>query len=94
LLKGAPSVVAQPDGPTFIAATVNSALATAGSGDVLAGMTTGLLAQGVAPADAAISALHLGGACADYYATTRDGRTMQATDLIDLLPHVLTERFV
>ncbi|MEM9997018.1 MAG: NAD(P)H-hydrate dehydratase [Bacteroidota bacterium] len=89
LLKGAPSVIGQPDDATFVAASVNSALATAGSGDVLAGSIAGLLAQGAAPAEATVCALHLGLAAADRYTATRDGRSMQASDLIELLPQVM-----
>jgi len=93
LLKGMPSVVAAPDGTTYVNATGNPALATAGAGDVLAGLTVGMLAQGLAPAEAAAAALHLGGAAADRYADRLDPRSMVATDLLDQLPHVLHERF-
>jgi len=53
LLKGAHSVIAAPDGRTEILISANPALARAGSGDVLAGMVTGLIAQGLKPFDAA-----------------------------------------
>lgn len=53
LLKGAHSVVAEPGGQTRILIGANPALARAGSGDVLAGIICGLIAQGVAPFDAA-----------------------------------------
>ncbi len=89
VLKGMPSVVGTPDGRVFIGGAGNVALATAGTGDVLAGMTAGLLAQGLAPAEAAVCALHLGGRAADRYAATRDPRTMLATDLLRELPYVL-----
>ena len=55
LLKGAHSVVSAPDGSTKILISANPALARAGSGDVLAGIITGLLAQGLEPFDAAVS---------------------------------------
>ncbi len=55
LLKGAHSVVASPDGRTKILISANPALARAGSGDVLAGVITGLIAQGLDPFDAAVS---------------------------------------
>lgn len=93
VLKGMPSVVGCPDGRVFINATGNPALATAGAGDALAGMCAGLLAQGLAPEQAAIAALHIGGAAADAYAAEYDGRTMLATDLADRLPAVLHHRF-
>lgn len=93
LLKGLPSVVASPDGRAWINATGNAALATAGTGDVLAGMCAGLLAQGVAPERAAVAAMHIGGAAADRYAAHLDGRSMQAMDLLAEIPSILRERF-
>ena len=93
LLKGSPSLVAAPDGRTFVSSTGTPALATAGTGDVLAGQCVGLLAQGLPPLEAAATALHLGGAAARRYARTRDSRTMNASDLIDELPRATAERF-
>lgn len=93
LLKGMPSVVAAPDGRAWIPATGNTGLASAGTGDVLAGICTGLLAQGLSPEHAAIAALHIAGAAADRYAAHRDPRALQAMDLLDELPFVIKERF-
>jgi len=93
ILKGMPSVVAAPDGRAWIHPTGNTGLATAGTGDVLAGMCVGLMAQGLDPVAAAVASLHLGGACAERYAVNRDSRTLQATDLLSHLPSVLKERF-
>ena len=53
VLKGAPTVVAGPEGEVFVNPTGNAGLATAGSGDVLTGIIAGLVAQGVAPLEAA-----------------------------------------
>ncbi len=92
LLKGMPSVVAAPDGRTYVSSTGSAALATAGTGDVLAGQCVGLLAQGMEPIEAAAAALHLGGAAAERYAMTSDPRTLAATDLIDLIPTVARDR--
>jgi NAD(P)H-hydrate epimerase len=93
VLKGMPSLVASPNGAVFVNGTGNPALATAGTGDVLAGLCVSLLAQGVPPTQAACCALHLGGAAADRYAQHTDERTMMALDLIDHLPSVFAERF-
>lgn len=93
ILKGMPSLTAAPDGTAYINRTGNPALATAGTGDVLAGMCTGLLAQGLSPLHAAVCALHVGGAAADRYARHYHSATMMATDLLDHLPLVLRERF-
>lgn len=92
LLKGSPSIVAGPEGRTYVATSGTPALASAGTGDVLAGQCVGLLAQGVAPLEAAATALHLGGAAAQRYAATRDGRSMAATDLVEELPAALHDR--
>ncbi len=93
LLKGMPSVVASPTGEVYICATGNPALATAGTGDVLAGLCAGLLAQGLSPTEAAVCAVHLGGAASDRYASRGEGRSMMAMDLVRELPGLLSERF-
>ncbi len=93
LLKGAPSLVAGPNGRAFVSSITTSALATAGTGDVLAGQCVGLLAQGVPPVEAAATALHVGGAAAKRYGATHDSRSMVATDLLDMIPRVAAERF-
>jgi ADP-dependent NAD(P)H-hydrate dehydratase / NAD(P)H-hydrate epimerase len=61
VLKGARTVVATPDGELAVAPFENPALATAGTGDVLAGAIGGLLAQGLAPFDAARLGVYLHG---------------------------------
>jgi NAD(P)H-hydrate epimerase len=59
VLKGAATVIAAPDGRFTIIPVATSALATAGTGDVLAGMITGLIAQGLDPYSASIAAAWL-----------------------------------
>jgi len=93
LLKGAPSIVAGPTGRAFVGGIRSPALATAGTGDVLAGQCVGLLAQGVPPLEAAAAALHVGGAAAERYSATHDARSMVATDLLDMIPRVATKQF-
>lgn len=93
IMKGMPSVVGCPDGRVYVNATGNPGLATAGTGDVLAGFVAGLLAQGLEPERAAVVGLHIGGAAADRYAEHRDPRTMIATDLIELVPETVALRF-
>ncbi len=91
VVKGMPSVVGTPAGQVFVGGAGGPALATAGTGDVLAGMTAGLLAQGLAPPEAAVCALHLGGRAADRWAATRQARTLLATDLLAELPHLFVD---
>jgi len=89
LLKGYPSVVANPEGRTFVGLAGGPALATAGTGDALAGLIAGFSAQGLPLVDAAACAMHLGGRAAEYVAAQQDARTLTPLDLIEACPHAL-----
>jgi hydroxyethylthiazole kinase-like uncharacterized protein yjeF len=86
VLKGADTVVSSPDGIASINATTSPWLATAGTGDVLAGMVLGLLAERMPPFEAASAAVWLHGKAAKDF-----GPGLIAEDLPETLPRVLHE---
>lgn len=73
VLKGSGTVIASPDGKTVINPTGNPALATAGTGDVLSGITGALIAQGWPAWEATLAAVWLHGKAADTLALRRHG---------------------
>lgn len=75
----------------YVNGSGNSALATAGSGDVLSGMIAGFAAQGLPLSRASILAVYLHGLCADEYIKENDVLGMLAGDIIGLLPKVIKQ---
>ncbi len=90
LLKGAHTVIADPSGKLTVLPFKTAALATAGTGDVLAGMITGLLAQGVPAYDAAITAGYLHGLSGQIAEEETGSRAVIAGDIVSYaLPQAL-----
>ncbi len=91
VLKGAYTVIASPGEPVRIAPFANPGLATGGTGDVLSGVIVSLMAQGLAPPDAASVGVWLH-ASAGEIVTTRIGESgLAASDLLDALPLAITD---
>jgi NAD(P)H-hydrate epimerase len=91
VLKGAPTVIADPDGRAALNLTGNPGLATGGSGDVLTGLLGALLAQGVAAPLAARAAPLLHGLAADWAAHDLGERGLVPSDLFRYLPLTIRE---
>jgi ADP-dependent NAD(P)H-hydrate dehydratase / NAD(P)H-hydrate epimerase len=86
VLKGARTVIAEPDGTVTVAPFENPALATGGTGDVLSGIIGGLLAQGLAPGPAARLGVYLHGMAGDMVRERLGDGGLLASDLPDTVP--------
>lgn len=91
VLKGACTVVAHPDGRTAISPWVNPGMATGGTGDVLAGLIAGFLAQGMDPFDAASLGVYSHGLAGDIARQATGDVAMVAGDVLESLPAALKQ---
>lgn len=89
VLKGARTIIAHPQGPVSMVPTGNPGMATAGTGDVLTGIITGLLAQGLSPWEAAQGGVYVHGVAGDLAAQTYGFASLIASDLLTYLPPAL-----
>jgi NAD(P)H-hydrate epimerase len=91
VLKGTPTIVAAPDGRRDVITAGNPGMATGGSGDVLTGVITALLGEGVAPFDAAALGAYIHARAGDMCAARLGERGIIASDIADAIPHALRE---
>ena len=89
VLKGAYTIIASPDGRQSLNPFANPILATAGTGDVLAGVITGQLAQGLSPFEAAVSGVFIHSIAGEILSTEVGDRGGIATDLAGKIPHAI-----
>ncbi len=89
--KGHRTVIAAPDGRLAVNTTGSDGMAKGGSGDVLTGLLTGLLAQGMEPFAACCCAVWLHGRAGDLAAEEKGHRGMTPADMIEKLPYALKE---
>ena len=87
VLKGAGTVIAAPDGQAYINLTGNPGMATAGMGDVLAGVIGGLIAQGAPVTEAAVVGAYIHGLAGDLVAYRQGPVGMIASDLLREIPY-------
>ena len=86
ILKGHHTAICLPDGNVLFNATGNAGMATAGSGDVLTGIITGLLARGYKQQDACILGVYLHGLAGDLAANDLGEESLMASDIIQYIP--------
>lgn len=91
VLKGAKTVIAESNGNVYINQTGNSGLATAGSGDILAGMIAGLAAQGLDLRDAAIAGVYLHGLTGDIASEELTEYSLTASELLNYIPAAIKQ---
>ena len=89
VLKGHQTVVASPDGRSYVNHSGNPGMATAGSGDVLAGMLAAFIGQGLDAFGAAKAAVYLHGLAGDLAAREKTKISLIASDIIDKIPKAM-----
>lgn len=91
VLKGARTVVAGPNGEVYMNETGNPGMSTAGSGDVLTGIVTGFISQGIDPLKAAVAAVYIHGMAGDIAAEKLGEYGLLASDIVKQLPFAIKE---
>ncbi|NSW90378.1 MAG: NAD(P)H-hydrate dehydratase [Firmicutes bacterium] len=94
VLKGFRTVIALPDGTTYINLTGNPGMATAGTGDVLTGVIAGLMAQGIEPGFAAPAGVYIHGLAGDMASLKIGEYSLTASDLVEEIPYAIMSPYV
>ena len=89
VLKGANTVIADPNGFVIISPYANPILSSAGTGDVLAGLITGFLGQSCSPVEAACLGVYIHGKAAETISSRIGSSGLLAGDLIEELPYII-----
>ena len=89
VLKGHRTVVARPDGKTYVNSTGNPGMAKGGTGDVLTGMIASFIGQGMRPFNAAMLGVYLHGLAGDLAAKEKGEVSMLASDLLNKIPEAI-----
>lgn len=83
VLKGSRTIIATPEGLVYVNVNGNPGMATAGTGDILTGMITGFIAQGLTPIDAVLVGVYLHGLSGDLMAEMKGERGLLASDIVE-----------
>ncbi len=81
-------MTATPEGDAFVNSTGNPGMAKAGTGDILTGMISALLAQGLSPQDASVLGVYMHGHIGDIMAEKKGRHSLIASDMINAIPSV------
>ena len=92
VLKGARTVIADPQGPIYLNPVAHSVLASGGTGDVLTGLILGFLAQGSSLIEAACLGVFLHGQAGAWLARERGGQGILASELLDKIPGLIAKK--
>ena len=91
VLKGAHTCITTPEGESYFNSTGNSGMAKGGSGDVLTGLITGLLAQGYSPLEASLIGVYVHGLAGDITKEEKGELAMIPTDMIENIPNAFKQ---
>jgi hydroxyethylthiazole kinase-like uncharacterized protein yjeF len=92
VLKGARTVIADPEGPIYLNPVAHSILASGGTGDILTGLILGFLSQGLSLTEAACLGVFLHGQAGSWLARERGGQGILASELLEKIPGLISQK--